>query len=104
MGCSSFLIVSFWTIEANVETWADVKFIFFQDRNNYKIEEKKNKNSEKEKDPKEAIKNMLPMQKGDVSETFASTEKLKKWVNYSPSTSIDIGVEKFVNWYKDFYL
>ena len=44
------------------------------------------------------------MQKGDVSETFASTEKLKEWVNYSPSTSIEIGVEKFVNWYKDFYL
>tara|TARA_B100000161_G_scaffold261650_1_gene230277 strand:+ start:59 stop:1072 length:1014 start_codon:yes stop_codon:yes gene_type:complete len=57
-----------------------------------------------EKTKLKARKIYLPMQKGDVSETFASTEKLKEWVNYSPSTSIEIGVEKFVNWYKDFYL
>ena len=40
-----------------------------------------------------------PLQPGDVIETYANTNKLKDWINYKPSTSIEIGVEKFAKWY-----
>ena len=50
-----------------------------------------------------AIKNFLPMQKGDVFETFADTKKLRKWIDYSPQTDIETGLDKFVAWYKDYY-
>ena len=43
------------------------------------------------------------MQKGDVFETFADTKKLKKWIDYSPQTDIEAGLDKFVAWYKDYY-
>ncbi len=48
-------------------------------------------------------KEFLDMQMGDVVETWASTDELKNWINYSPSTQIEHGIKKFVNWYKDFY-
>lgn len=50
-----------------------------------------------------AIKNMLPMQSGDVPETFADVSLLKALVNYVPDTNIQTGVRNFVNWYRDFY-
>tara|TARA_Y100000739_G_C20582710_1_gene453673 strand:- start:605 stop:1627 length:1023 start_codon:yes stop_codon:yes gene_type:complete len=45
----------------------------------------------------------LPMQKGDVKATFADTSSLESWIKYKPSTNIKDGVEKFINWYKEFY-
>ena len=50
-----------------------------------------------------ANKEFTDMQKGDVVETFADTNALKKWVGYSPKTNIGEGIEKFVKWYRDFY-
>ncbi len=44
----------------------------------------------------------LPLQPGDVPDTFASTDNLKK-LNYNPKTSVEDGVSKFVKWYKDYY-
>lgn len=52
---------------------------------------------------KKAIKNMLPMQPGDVMATYADVDALIKDVDYKPSTSIEAGVAKFVEWYRDFY-
>ena len=52
---------------------------------------------------KKAIRNLKPMQLGDVEDTFADTTKLEKWIDFRPKTSIEIGVRKFINWYKDFY-
>lgn len=52
---------------------------------------------------KKAIKNMLPLQPGDVPATYANVEALIKDVNYKPSTSIEEGVAKFVEWYREFY-
>ena len=51
-----------------------------------------------------AVKNFLPMQQGDVFETFANTENLKNWINYKPDTKLDEGLDKFVEWYKNYYL
>ena len=52
---------------------------------------------------KTAIKNMLPMQPGDVASTYADVEALKAAVDFSPSTPIQFGIEKFVRWYRDYY-
>ena len=49
---------------------------------------------------KQAQKNMLPMQSGDVPATFADIDELKKDVGFSPVTPIEEGLEKFVQWYK----
>lgn len=50
-----------------------------------------------------AKKQMLPMQPGDVSKTWASVENLSKDYGYHPDTPIHEGVEKFVRWYKTYY-
>lgn len=52
---------------------------------------------------KKAQKNLLPMQPGDVPDTYADVESLVDAVGYRPSTSLDDGIEAFVAWYKDFY-
>ena len=51
-----------------------------------------------------AIKNFTEIQPGDVIKTYANTEKLQNWINYSPSTTIEEGVKLFINWYKDYYV
>lgn len=52
---------------------------------------------------KEAQKNMLPMQAGDVVETFADIEVTKRDLNYNPSTPISVGIPKFAEWFRDYY-
>lgn len=47
---------------------------------------------------KKAILNRLPMQPGDVPQTFADISKAKKLLNYNPTTPIEKGIEKFVEW------
>ncbi len=52
---------------------------------------------------KKAKINFLPLQPGDVPDTYASVESLKEKFNYKPMTSVENGVSNFVKWYKDFY-
>jgi len=52
---------------------------------------------------KKVEKNLLPLQPGDVPDTYADVEALVKDVGYKPNTTIDQGIEKFVAWYKDYY-
>ena len=47
--------------------------------------------------------NFLPMQMGDVKETFANTFELEEWISYKPKTFIRDGVSEFVSWYLKFY-
>ncbi len=51
-----------------------------------------------------AIKQFLPMQAGDVEQTWADTTNLEKKYGYKPSTSIKEGIKKFVKWYFKYYL
>lgn len=53
---------------------------------------------------KTAKKQMMPMQPGDVEQTWADTRALEKDYDYKPNTDIQIGVDRFVEWYKDYYL
>ena len=50
-----------------------------------------------------AKKEMLPMQPGDVTKTWADVSALEKDYNYKPETSVKKGVSKFVKWYKNYY-
>ena len=43
------------------------------------------------------------MQPGDVESTYANTELLENYINFKPSTTIDIGIRKFIDWYLDYY-
>jgi UDP-glucuronate 4-epimerase len=58
------------------------------------IEKKLNKN---------AIKEYLPMQEGDVPATHADVSSLENYINYKPETKIEIGISNFIDWYKKFY-
>ena len=52
---------------------------------------------------KEAIKNLLPMQPGDVPDTYADVSELANDLGYKPATLLDDGIKNFVDWYTDFY-
>ena len=52
---------------------------------------------------KEAEKNMLPIQPGDVPATWADVSDLTEDLDYKPDTSIEHGVEQFIKWYREFY-
>jgi UDP-glucuronate 4-epimerase len=52
---------------------------------------------------KEAQKNMLPLQVGDVPDTFADIQALTDAVGFRPATPVEEGVKKFVEWYLEYY-
>ena len=51
----------------------------------------------------EAKKNLLPLQLGDVPDTFADVQALVDDLDYKPATPIDRGIANFISWYKDYY-
>ena len=52
---------------------------------------------------KKAIKNMLPLQVGDVPATWADIQDLQRDVGYEPITPVEVGVEQFIRWYREYY-
>jgi UDP-glucuronate 4-epimerase len=52
---------------------------------------------------REAQKNFLPMQPGDVPATSADTSELHKWVGFKPDTPVEVGVQRFYDWYRGHY-
>ncbi len=52
---------------------------------------------------KKAIRNLLPMQTGDVKSTYADIEPLFHLTSIRPKTSLEDGIEKFITWYRNFY-
>lgn len=52
---------------------------------------------------KKAVKNLLPMQDGDVPATFADVSALERDFNYRPATSVKTGIANFVRWYREYY-
>ena len=51
---------------------------------------------------KKAKIKFLPMQPGDVVQTYADIEKSKKMLNYQPSINVDLGIKKLIDWYKEY--
>lgn len=52
---------------------------------------------------KKAERNLLPLQAGDVPDTYADVEALVQDVGYKPNTTVEAGIKNFVKWYRDFY-
>lgn len=52
---------------------------------------------------KKAEKNFLPLQPGDVPDTYADVDSLMQDVGYKPTTPIEVGIARFVDWYRDYY-
>ncbi len=50
-----------------------------------------------------AIRNYMPMQKGDVPATWANADLLRRLTGYAPQTDVRTGVQAFVDWYRDYY-
>jgi UDP-glucuronate 4-epimerase len=50
-----------------------------------------------------ARKNLLPMQPGDLPDTWADVAALTRDVGYRPSTDLELGVKRFVEWYVGYY-
>ena len=52
---------------------------------------------------KPSIRNMMPMQQGDVPQTYAAPGVLEALTGYKPATPLAEGVKAFVGWYRDYY-
>lgn len=52
---------------------------------------------------KKAERNLLPLQPGDVPDTYADVEALIQDVDYKPNTTVEVGIRNFVDWYRDYY-
>ena len=50
-----------------------------------------------------AVKEFLPMQPGDVQATYADISAIQRDCGFAPTTPIDVGVPKFVAWYRDYH-
>jgi UDP-glucuronate 4-epimerase len=51
----------------------------------------------------EAKLNLMPMQAGDVASTEADTAETRAVLDYAPSTPVEVGVGRFVDWYRAYY-
>jgi UDP-glucuronate 4-epimerase len=52
---------------------------------------------------KTAIKELLPLQPGDVPDTYANVDDLVEQFDYKPATTVQDGLQRFVDWYRDYY-
>lgn len=52
---------------------------------------------------KAAVKDLLPMQPGDVRETYANVDALVEDVDFKPATPVEVGVRRFVDWYRGYF-
>jgi len=52
---------------------------------------------------KKAKQNLLPLQEGDVPATYANVEDLARDVGFRPATPIEVGISRFVDWYREYY-
>jgi len=52
---------------------------------------------------KKAVKNFMPIQKGDVLATWSDTSVLKSLTGYSPNTNFKVGISRFIKWYSEYY-
>jgi UDP-glucuronate 4-epimerase len=52
---------------------------------------------------RKAEMNLLPLQQGDVPDTWADIEDLQRDVGYTPATPVEVGIRRFVDWYQQYY-
>ena len=52
---------------------------------------------------RKATMKLLPLQVGDVPDTWADIDDLARDVGYAPATPVEVGIERFVRWYREYY-
>jgi len=52
---------------------------------------------------RQASRELLPLQAGDVPDTFADVSELQRWIGFKPMTPIDAGIAEFIDWYREYY-
>ena len=52
---------------------------------------------------RKAIRNELPLQPGDVPDTWADCSELAADFGYAPATTVEVGIKRFVEWYREYY-
>ena len=79
------------------------KYLIFNIGNSKKISLKKYLNTIFFNFKKKIKVKNLPLQKGDIKQTTSSSKKLKKFINFKPSTTIEKGIRHYVQWFKKYY-
>lgn len=92
-----------WTVEAGSPATSSAPYRVYNIGNSSPVELMDYITALEEAVGVEAVKNMMPMQPGDVLETSADTQALYEVIGFKPQTSVKEGVKNFVNWYRNFY-
>jgi UDP-glucuronate 4-epimerase len=92
-----------WTGEAPDSATSAAPYRLYNIGNNQPVELKHYINVLEDCLGKKAEQNLLPLQPGDVPDTYADVEDLVRDVDYKPATSVEDGVSRFVEWYREYY-
>ena len=92
-----------WNGEAPDPATSSASYALYNIGNNRSVELERYINVIEEHLGRKARRNLLPLQPGDVVETWADVDDLARDFDYRPSTPIEVGVRNFVDWYLDYY-
>lgn len=92
-----------WNAEKPVPSASSAPFALFNIGNNQTVQLKYFVEVLERNLGMKATLDLLPMQPGDVQETYADIDSLNQAVGFAPSTSIEEGVEKFIRWHREYY-
>lgn len=92
-----------WSSDAPDPATSDAPFRLYNIGNNDPIKLSAYIEAVEEALGKKAIKDLLPLQPGDVPDTYADSSELERAVGYKPATPVKQGVANFVAWYRDYY-
>ncbi|MBK5073750.1 NAD-dependent epimerase [Budviciaceae bacterium CWB-B4] len=94
---------SSWTVETGTPATSSAPYVVYNIGNSNPVRLMEYIEAIEKALGKTAQKNLLPMQPGDVMETSADTSALYNVIGFKPHTSVIDGVQKFVDWYREFY-
>ncbi|MCD1126069.1 NAD-dependent epimerase [Jinshanibacter sp. LJY008] len=94
---------SSWTVETGTPATSSAPYVVYNIGNSSPVRLMEYIEAIEKALGKTAQKNLLPMQPGDVMETSADTSALYNVIGFKPHTSVIDGVQKFVDWYREFY-
>jgi UDP-glucuronate 4-epimerase len=88
--------------QASEFTTAEAPYKIYNIGNNQPITLERFINAIEQATGKQAVRNNLPMQAGDVPRTYADVSDLMEDVDFKPSTEIEVGITEFVKWFKSY--
>jgi UDP-glucuronate 4-epimerase len=92
-----------WTVESGLASHSSAPYALYNVGNNNPLTLMEYIQALEKALGKSAQKNLLPMQAGDVCETSSDTQPLYQMIGFKPQTAVEQGVQRFVDWYTDFY-